>query len=169
MKKILSVLLAVIVLATFTVFALGSGDDSTVSQGDSSTAESSASNGNVTLKAGEVLKTSNLEITYTASGEYTGYSQYNAPATGNKIIYIDLSAKNIGESDAVISYFEFNCYADDIAAEQYYGDDDISATLSAGRSTSGRVYFEVPANAEKIEIEYETDFWENKKAIFIVK
>lgn len=170
MKKVLSVFLAITVLSAFAFFAIGSGDDATVSQGDTSTtSENTSSNGNVTVNVGDVLKTSNLEITYTESGEYKGYSQYSAPATGNKIIYIDLTAKNIGENDAYISYFEFNCYADDVAAEQYYGDGGISATLSSGRSTSGRVYFEVPANAESIEIEYETDYWENNKAIFVVK
>ncbi len=169
MKKVLSVFLAITVLSTFAFFAIGSGDDATVSRGDASSSENAASSGNVTVNVGDVLKTSNLEITYTKSGEYKGYSQYSAPATGNKIIYIDLTAKNIGESDAYISYFEFKCYADDVAAEQYYGDDGISATLSSGRSTSGRVYFEVPINAENIEIEYETDFWDDNKAIFIVK
>lgn len=173
MKKILSVLLAVLVIATFAFFAVGSSDDdsATVSQGEGATSgDTATSSGNVTVKVGDVLKTSNLEITYNKSGEYTGYSQYFAPADGNKIIYIDLGAKNIGETDAYISYFDFNCYADDVAVEAYYGEDDgISATLSAGRSTSGKVYFEVPKDAEKIEIEYETDFWDDQKAIFVVE
>ena len=173
MKKILSILLAIVVLATFAFFAIGSSDDSSasVSQGDgSATGDSATPSGNVTVKVGDVLKTSNLEITYNASGEYTGYSQYLAPADGNKIIYIDLGAKNIGESDAYISYFDFNCYADDVAVEAYYGTDDgISATLSAGRSTTGKVYFEVPKDAAVIEIEYETDFWDDQKAVFVVE
>ncbi len=173
MKKILSVLLAILVLASFALFAVGSSDDdsATVSQGEGTTAGDSATTSeNVTVKVGDVLKTSNLEITYNECGEYKDYSQYLAPAKGNKIIYIDLGAKNIGESDAFISSLEFNCYADDVAVEEYYGaDDDISATLSAGRTTSGRVYFEVPADAEKIEIEYETDYWDNQKAIFVVE
>ena len=173
MKKILSILLAICVLAAFAVFAVGSSDDdsATVSQSEGTTdGVGAATNENVTVKVGDVLKTSSLEITYNECGEYTGYSQYLAPEAGNKVIYIDLSAKNIGESDAYISDFEFNCYADDKAVESYYGEDDgLSATLSAGRSTSGRVYFEVPKDAEKIEIEYETDFWDEQKAIFIVE
>ena len=172
MKKVLSILLEVVVLATFAFFAIGSSDDdATVSQGEGTTSsDTTTTNTNVTVKVGDVLKTSNLEITYSKSGEYTGYSQYFAPANGNKIIFIELNAKNIGESDAYISYFDFNCYADDVAVEAYYGEDDgISATLSAGRSTSGKVYFEVPKDAEKIEIEYETDFWDEQKAIFVVE
>ena len=54
--------------------------------------------------------------------------------------------------------------------EAYYGaDEELSATLSAGRTTSGKVYFEVPKDAESIEFEYEMDFWDSKKAIFVVK
>ena len=173
MKKILSILLAVCVLATFAVFAVGSSDDdsASVSQGDVETTDNSTPQStNLTVKVGDTLTTSSLEITYKECGEYKGYSQYFAPATGNKIIYIDLAAKNIADGDAYISYFEFTCYADDVAMEAYYGEDDgISATLSAGRSTSGKVYFEVPKDAEKIEIEYETDFWDDQKAIFVVE
>lgn len=173
MKKFLAVLLAVVVLATFAFFAVGSSDDdsASVSQGDGTTEANGASTEekDLTVEVGEVLKTGNLEITYNECGEYKEYSQYSAPEKGYKYIYIDLSAKNIADSDAYISSFEFNCYADDVAMDTHYEDDELSATLSAGRSTSGRVYFEVPTDAEKIEIEYETDFWDDEKAVFIVK
>lgn len=42
-------------------------------------------------------------------------------------------------------------------------------TLSSGRKTEGYIYFTVPTNAEEIEIEYETSFWTDKKAIFVVE
>lgn len=169
MKKLLAVFLAITVICSFAAFAIGSNDDSaSVSQGDG-TNNGGTTSGNVIVNVSDVLKTSNLEITYNGCGEYKGYSQYSAPKSGYKYIYIDLSAKNIGDTDAYISYFEFNCYADDIAMEAHYEDDGISATLSAGRSTSGKVYFEVPKDAEKIEIEYETDFWDDQKAIFVFK
>lgn len=172
MKKFLSVFMAITVIFTFAVFAIGSSDDSStsVSQGDGTNTNSSTnSNGNVTVNVSDVLKTSNLEITYNECGDFKNHSQYLAPKSGYKYIYIDLTAKNIGEADAYISVFEFKCYADDVAMEAHYEDDDISATLSAGRSTTGRVYFEVPVDAESIEIEYETDFWDSQKAIFVVK
>ena len=34
---------------------------------------------------------------------------------------------------------------------------------------SGYMYFEVPKDAEKIEVEYETDYWTSNKAIFVVE
>lgn len=173
MKKFLAMLSAIAVLLSFAVFAIGSGedDDAKVSEGDNSVTEkATASEKDLTVKVGEVLETSNLKITYVSTDEYKGYSEYLPPKDGNKIIFIDLKAENIGEEDAFLSTFEFHCYADDKSMEAYYGaDDELSATLSSGRSTSGKVYFEVPADAEKIEIEYETDYWENQKAIFVVK
>ena len=172
MKKFLSMLLAVVVLATFAFFAVGSSDDSsaTVSSGDDSTTTANSANKNLTVNVGEKLTVSNLEFVFNSCGDYTGYSQYSAPKSGYKVIYIDLSVKNNGDSDAHISDFQFTCYADDEAMEAYYSvDDDLSATLSTGRSTKGRVYFEVPTDAEHIEIEYEIDFWDSQKAIFVVK
>lgn len=175
MKKFLSIFLAITILLSFAFFAIASSDEdsATVSPGEASEIfdDSGASSlQTLTVKVGEMLTTSNLEITFNETGNYTEYSQYSAPKDGYKIIYIDVSAKNIGESDAYISYYDFNCYADDVATDAYYlTDDGISATLSAGRQTTGRAYFEVPVDAESIEIEYETDFWSDKKAVFVVK
>lgn len=171
MKKIIALLLTVIILATFALFAVGSSDDTTTVSGDTdeSTTAATAEEKDLTVNEGEVLTAGNLKITYVSSGEYKGYSQYFPPKDGYKFIYIDLKAENTGETDVIISTFEFNCYADDVAMEAHYEEDDISATLSKGRSTTGKVYFEVPINAEKIEIEYETDFWADEKAVFVVK
>lgn len=170
MKKIVSVFLSILVLGLFTCFALGSGEDnSSVSSGD---ATQSATQGaqKLTANVGDTLTTESLKITYTACEDYTGYSQYSAPKSGNKIVRLSFSVENIGSSDRYISYFDFKCYADDAAAETYYGgDDDLSATISSGRKASGCVYFEVPKDAQNIEVEYETDFWSGNKAIFAVK
>ena len=94
----------------------------------------------------------------------------SAPKSGNKIVCLSFSVENVGSTDRHISYFDFECYADDAAAEAYYVvDDGLSATISAGRKASGNVYFEVPKDAQSIEVEYETDFWSGNKAIFVVK
>ncbi len=50
----------------------------------------------------------------------------------------------------------------------YYSDDeDLSATLSAGRSTSGYVYFTVPEDAQEIEVEYTTNYLTEDKITFL--
>lgn len=170
MKKVISVLLTVLILGLFTCFALGSGEDnSSVSEGDGTTA-AAQSEQKLTANVGDTLTTESLKITYTDCKDYTGYSQYSAPKSGNKIVCLSFSVENVGSTDRHISYFDFECYADDAAAEAYYAvDDGLSATLSAGRKTSGNVYFEVPKDAQSIEVEYGTDFWSGNKAIFVVK
>lgn len=122
------------------------------------------------IHVGDVLDDSGLEITYVSAEKWNGYNQYSAPDSGNMIIKLWFEAKNTTSTDRYVSSFDFNCYADGVAAEEYYyGDDDISLTLSQGRSGSGAVYFEVPADAEKIEVEYEVNVWSDKKAIFLVE
>lgn len=150
MKKVISVLLTVLILGLFTCFALGSGEDSSsVSSGD--TTASAQSEQKLTANVGDTLTTETLKITYTACEDYTGYSQYSAPKSGNKIVCLSFSVENVGSTDRHISYFDFECYADDAAAEAYYAvDDGLSATISAGRKASGNVYFEVPKDAQSI-------------------
>ena len=173
MKKFLSILLSVAILLSFAVLAIGSGEDktSTVEEQDvEEEKKETKQKKDLVVTVGKTLKTDNLKIDYLSNGEYTEYSQYSAPKSGYKIIYIDLKVENIGDEDEYVSYYDFKCYADDEAMEEYYSaDDEINATISAGRSASGKAYFEVPINATEIEIEFEIDFLEGEKAIFIVK
>ena len=174
MKKILSILLAIIVLATFAFFAVGSSDDSSasVSQGEGVTdGNATSENKPLTVKVGDVLTTEMLKITYADCGTYTDYNEYMGPQAGNKIVYLKLEAENIGTTDTYLSMYEFACYADDVAMDEYiYGDNLFSTdVISSGRKMSGYMYFEVPKDAEVIEVEYETDYWSDNKAIFVVE
>lgn len=119
---------------------------------------------------GDTLEYDNVEIKYVSAENWKGYSAYAGPKSGNKIIRLEFEIKNNGSSDIFVSCYDFNCYADDTAADAYYTlEDDLSATVSGGRKASGYVYFEVPKDAQYIEVEYETNFWTDKKAIFVVE
>lgn len=173
MKKFLAVFLAITVIFTFAAFAVGSSDDESdakVTDGEGTSTEAAKTeNDNLRVNVGDVLETDSVKITYVSSGEYTDYG-YFPPKDGNKIVYIELKAENIGDSDVYISCYNFDCYADNNAMENYFSaDDDLDATISAGRTTTGKVYFEVPKDAETIEFEYEMDFWDDQKAIFVFK
>ena len=184
MKKISSIILTILVLSLFAVFALGSGNkEATVSPADSSQTDKSSTESNeaktdneqkeenkqMTVHVGEVLTANNLKITYVSCEDYTDYNQYFGPKDGYKFIRLTLEAENTGNTDVFISTFDFECYADGVAMDSKYEDDSISATLSTGRKAKGSVYFEVPVDAESIEVEYETDYWTSTKAIFVVK
>lgn len=121
-------------------------------------------------RVGDVLDDNGFEISFVSAEKWTGYNQYSAPKSGNMIIKLNFDIKNNSSSDKYLSTYDFNCYADGAAAEEYYYvDDGISLTLSAGRSGSGAVYFEVPEDAQNIEVEYEVNVWSDKKAVFVVE
>lgn len=117
---------------------------------------------------GDILHDGNMDIVYVASGVYVEDNQFLQPADGKEYIFLTFAFINTSKtSDTSISSFSFECYADGYACDSYYGgDDDLSGTLSAGRSTVGSVYFEVPEDAQGIEIEYETNIFTQKKIIF---
>lgn len=117
---------------------------------------------------GDILQTKGLKIVYVESGEYISDNQFIQPKDGYKYIYIKLYCENTSDSDENISYYDFDCYADGYACDMKYSPDDLlSATMSPGRSTTGSVYFEVPVDSNDIQIEYEANFWSNKKINFI--
>ena len=118
---------------------------------------------------GDTIEDGNTKIVYMSSGDYTEENQFMQPAEGNKYIFLQFAFENTSKStDTSISFYSFECYADGYAAEMHYsGNDELSATLSAGRATTGYIYFEVPADAEVIEIEYETNVFTEKKIKFI--
>lgn len=117
---------------------------------------------------GDIFQDGGLELVYVASGDYIEENSFLQPSDGMKYIYLEFAATNTSsKSDLSINTFSFDCYADGYACEKYYGgDNDLSATLSFGRSTTGCVYFTVPTDAEKIEVEYSVNFFSKKKITF---
>lgn len=118
---------------------------------------------------GDMLEDGNMKIVYMSSGDYLEENEFMQPADGKKYIYLQFAFENISDSsDTSVSFYSFECFADGYATEMYYGGEEgLSATLSAGRATTGYIYFEVPTDAEVIEIEYETNvFTEEKSSLF---
>ncbi len=176
MRKIKQVVAVILCVSAFSAFALGSGSDesSTASKvGETSPAESKGAEESVKqeLKSayyvGDTLSVDGLEITYISSGEYISDNQFIQPAEGNKYIRLAFHVANKSDSDKSVSTFEFKCYADGYECQATYEDDDLSASLSKGRSADGAVYFEVPVEAKEIEVEYEVDWFNDKKVKFI--
>lgn len=168
------VLAAVIVLIA--AFSGGKNSDTPSTQQPSGTQGSTQSGTKATepanvqtvYKVGDTLHDGNLDIVYVASGDYEEENQFMQPGEGKKYIFLKFAFVNTSDKqDDTISSYSFKCYADGYAADAYYGgDDDISATLSAGRMTEGSVYFQVPTDAQEIEVEYETNFFTEKKIHF---
>ena len=126
---------------------------------------------NNVYKVGETLDTGKVKITFQSAEDYTSDNMFIEPDEGNKYIRAYFVVENTGNTDTLVSSFDFDCYADDSAADTPLLTDKMlsSTTLSPGRKAEGYVYYEIPQNAQKIEIEYETSYWTQKMAIFVVK
>lgn len=121
--------------------------------------------------AGDVLETKKVRLSYLSCGEYSDSNAYVKPGDGNKYIYLEFEFENIGDTDTSVGSFDFKCYADgyEVKSPLITADNSLIAitSLSPGRKASGIIVFEVPQNAESIEVEYETSFWTQDKAIFV--
>lgn len=120
---------------------------------------------------GDVIDANGLKITYVSAEKWESDNRFSQPDDGYMYFRIKISAENTSSSDCYISSLEFDCYADGKKeSSSYTGDGHLEGgTLSSGRKTEGYIYFTVPTNAKEIEVEYETSFWTDKKAIFVVE
>jgi RNA polymerase subunit RPABC4/transcription elongation factor Spt4 len=194
--KLKWIIIAVVVIIIIAAVAGGGSDSSTTPQkvgtvGESSPAETSTTSATTedaaeaaesadtesaapeaektAYQVGDILMDGDMKIVYVASGVYEEENEYSQPQDGYQYIYLKFVFENTSDKeDDSISFYSFECYADGYNVEMYYGgEDDLAATLSAGRSTIGYLYFEVPVDAQEIEVEYETNFITSEKILFL--
>jgi len=122
------------------------------------------------INIGETLVADGLEITLDEASDWSG-NKFTKPKDGYKFIRAYFIIKNNNTADKYINPYDFTCYADNAKMEDNIWPDDRidSGYISNGRNVQGYLYFEVPKNAQKIEIEYETDWWTDSKAYFKIK
>lgn len=167
----------VVMLLLIAIGSSGGGDSNEENSVQKTTAGKSDSNvtsgpkepAKTEYYVGDIIEDGNTKIVFMSSGDYAEDNTFMQPAEGKKYIYLQFAFENISKTtDTSVSIYSFTCYADGYAADMYYGgEDSLSSTLSAGRGTTGYIYFEVPENAEKIEVEYETNVFTEKKIKFI--
>lgn len=145
------------------------GEVQTESQDQNSQTEEPVSN---TFNVGDVVETDNFRITYESAGEYKSDNEFLQPKDGCVYWEFKFKFENISDTDQSVStMMDWECYADNSKADQTWITDDngLDGKLSAGREAEGAVYFEVPKDAESIELEYDINFWQSDKIIFIGK
>ncbi len=122
---------------------------------------------------GDVIETDHFSITYQeCDTDWRGYNEYMGPHDGMKVVRAYFVFENISDSDQSCGSFDFNCYADGVACDAFIwaSDDSLSyATISPGRKLQGYIAYEVPVDAQEIELEYETSFWSQEKVVFVVE
>ena len=120
---------------------------------------------------GEMFNVDDLKISVnSADTDFTDYEDeygWYDLEDGMKYISVSFTCQNDSDSDKYVSIYDYDCYADGTLCEQTYnfGNDFMNANLSSGRNVSFDVFFVVPSDAEKIELEYTENIWTDEKII----
>ena len=165
---IIFVFLAIIVFFVGLISLLSS-DFSETTTYDSSSADSSSDSNNLTV--GSTLSAKGLNITLKAVEDWNSGNKFVKPKDGNKFIRAYFILENTNSTSRYLGSYDFDCYADNVKTDMsIFGEDvlAIGTEVTGGRILQGYIYYEVPIDAESIQIEYSSDWWGNK-AIFIVK
>lgn len=180
-KKKWIIIAAVIVLLVVIATSGSSEPKVETTNGDASVSQSSETDkkeettkaSTDSIKVGSSVSDNSVKITYkSCNSNFKDYSQYADVKSGYKVIQAIFDFENISSSDIYLEGFD--CYADGVKCESFYYVDDYSdpilTSISAGRKlTDATVYYEVPADAETIELEYQANMWSDDKYIFIVE
>ena len=176
--KLKWILIAIIVVAIIGA-AMGRNDNENdvkkVSETTSETktkTETKAEKKSNIFNVGDVVETKNFKITYESASPYTNDNEFLQPKDGYEYWEFKFKFENISDTDQTVStMMDWECYADNNKVDQQWiGDNNgLDASLSAGRSAEGTVYFDVPENAQKLELEYDINYWGNDKIIFVAK
>lgn len=124
------------------------------------------------FQVGDLVETDNFRITYESASEYEPDNEFLQAKDGYTYWEFKFKFENISDTDQTVStLMDWECYADNSKVDQSWieSDNGLDATLSAGREAEGAVYFEVPTDAESIELEYDINFWQSNKIIFVGK
>ncbi len=169
------IIIGVVALIVIGSMAGGEEDAKKVGEIDNEKNEQEIEKGetvNNVFNVGDVVETDKLKISYISANEYISDNEFLQPKEGYKYWEFRFAFKNISDSDQTVSsMLNWNCYADNTNVDQtWIGDNNgLDATLSPGRNTEGTIYYEIPENAQKIELEYEVNFLSESKIIFIGK
>ena len=174
--KIIGIVIAVIVVLCI----LFGGEDETPSkvgsvdsesQQDASKDETQEQTKSNRFVVGDIVETKELRISYLRAQEYQSNNEFIQPDDGNVYYRMEFEVENISDEDQYVSsMMDWECYADGyVVKQEYIGDDDLSATLSAGKKAKGALYFQLPKDAKSIELEYDITFYGNEKIVFVVK
>lgn len=176
------IVVAVVVIVLIAAVSGGGGDkdknpqkvaeNTTTTANSTDGAETQTEEVSNVFHVGDVVETQNFKITFVSAGVYESDNEFLQPKDGYEYWQFELKFENISETDQTVSsMMDWECYADNAKADQtWIGDDSgLDATLSAGRETQGTIYFEVPKDASSVELEYDINFWQNDKVVFVGK
>lgn len=186
--KTIAIVAAIVVALTIAVSSNGNKKDKIDNSGAASASASSAPTaGDDPSSQSSSSSSSSSEESVKVGGSYEGnglkftvnaadtafvvpddtYGMYKLDS-GLHYVKVDFTFENTGSSgDKYVSIYDFKCYADDSACEQKFVNsvtgDFMNTQLSPGRNKSFSTLYAVPDGAKKIELEYTSNVWTNKK------
>lgn len=102
---------------------------------------------------GDIVEYGSAKIVF-ARGEDVSVAA-EADKDAYRLVTVEFAVENIGESELDISFYNFQGYVGDTPVSMAYGEGDfLDAKLSPGRFVTGCLYFEVPVDMTKLEIQY---------------
>lgn len=149
--------------------------DANDSNKETNSKDEQISNQNNVVNAGDSFESNGLKVTVNeVSIDFTDYEDEYGLYTledGMKYIMVSFTYENTGNSDAYVSIYDYDCYADGTLCEQsyYFGGDFVNANISSGRNVSFETFYVVPEDATEIELEYTSNIWTSEKVIIKIQ
>lgn len=159
-----------ILLSLFTILLLGACGETTVEEvkkdstkSDAPTEEKATEEEKV-FNVGDTVKVNDVELTIT-SAAYSEPAEYSE-ATNGKVLTLDVQVKNNAKEQVFVDSTDFSMYNGDNKMEDYYGYDEmaLSGELNAGKSMSGKLYYDV-SEGQSYELIYTPMFSFDSKEI----
>ena len=118
---------------------------------------------------GETVSIDNINITLLSMDyNFADYYSYAYVEDDCRVIKANFEFENTGEYNEYVSYSDFECFADKFECDEFYSVEDafFHLSLDPGETGVGTVYFEVPEDAEKIQIEFSLILYDDNKVVF---
>ena len=122
------------------------------------------------FKVGDAAASSRQRILYLSCEKDDSDNEFIRPGEGCSFYTLTFEFENLESEERQVSIHDFSCYADGFSCRKnLFRDDYLSASVSGGRKARGTVTFEIPDDAQIVEVEYDTGSKADQRVIFTVR
>ena len=125
----------------------------------------------ITCKVGESATINDIKVTLkSVDNDFDDCYDYASIEDGYKVIKADFEFENLKDYTTYVYDSDFRCYADQFLCDDfiYVEDSYFSEAIDSGRKAAASVYYEIPEDADTIEIEFQPSAWYTSKVIFTI-
>ena len=165
-------LVFIIIIALLAIFTGKDGRELDITEADILEKKALTQEEKEAYNLGEIFINGYLDVKYIfVNTDFKRHGQYAHVKSQYDVVKAEFEFQNVSELEQLITPNDFKCYADEEECERFYNvyNASYSTKLSAGKKISRSVYFQIPATAKEVKIQYETPFATNGYVEFIVK